>query len=243
MDIQRNPNPEQQEEFQRFGWQFRIQHIVLFSSVIMLVVTGVPMWLALGEPGHIKADTATMSAFGDLQVYRDLHKFSGVVLTVVAIYHLLYLAFSREGRREFMALMPMVKDITDVIQNIMFFAFMTNKRPKFGRFTYYEKFDYWAVYWGCVIMIGTGLILWFPAFFGQFMPQWLGYEMSLAVHADEAILAFLALFVWHFYNVHYKPSKFPGSRTWINGKITREEMLEEHPLEYEQMLKQKQEKS
>ncbi len=96
-----------------------------------------------------------------------------------------------------------------------------------------EKFDYWAVYWGMVVMITSGYILWFKDVtinqFGKFV-----FDIGREAHSDEALLATLAIVIWHFYNVHFNPHKFPGSLTWLNGKITLREFKEEHPLEYEE---------
>lgn len=176
-------------------------------------------------------------AFGNIDCVRACHRISAAILIAVSLYHVLYTFLSRQGRREFIHLLPKLKDVQDVLQNSLYFLGLSKKRPQFDRYTYYEKFDYWAVYWGCVIMIGTGLALWFPQLFGQHVP-WLTYELAAEIHADEAILAALALFVWHFYNVHFQPSRFPGTMLWWHGKMSKEEMLHDHPLEYEKILEE-----
>jgi formate dehydrogenase subunit gamma len=217
------------EFFQRFSLQFRIQHVFLFLSTLTLIVTGVPLWF-MGRPASGWSQSV-VSAFGDIGTIRVIHRAGAVVLILVSIYHLYYTIFTREGRREFVALLPRVKDVVDVTINTLYFLGLTKKRPEFGRYTYYEKFDYWAVYWGCVIMIGTGVVLWYPERTAQYAP-WLTYTLASEVHADEAILATLALFIWHFYNVHFNPSRFPGTWLWWHGKMSRKEMLHDHPLEY-----------
>ena len=221
--------------FQRFSLQFRIQHIVLFVTVILLVFTGIPLW-CLGKPG-LGWSQSVVAAFGNIETVRYIHRVAAIGLILVSVYHILYTIYSREGRREFIALFPMPKDVVDVTHNSLYFLGLRKERPKFPRFAYLEKFDYWAVYWGCVIMIGSGLLLWFPEIAAQYIP-WLPYELAAEIHADEAILAALALFIWHFYNVHFNPSKFPGSLMWLHGKISREEMMHEHPLEYEKLLEE-----
>jgi cytochrome b subunit of formate dehydrogenase len=217
------------EQIQRFGLQFRIQHGVLMLSVVTLIVTGILLW-CLARPDYIWWSRK----FHMIQVAQWLHRIAGSVLLVLSLYHLIYMFFSREGRQEFWNLLPRWKDVTDLFANLAYFLHLRKAPPRFDRFTYYEKFDYWAVYWGSVIMIATGLVLWFDRFSAKYLP-WFPYKLAAEVHADEAILAALAIFIWHFYNVHYKPEKFPGSGTWIHGRISKEEMLEFHPLEYERM--------
>lgn len=221
------------EHFKRFSLQFRIQHIVLFVSTTVLVVTGIPLW-CLGKPAYSWSQSM-VQAFGSIETMRYIHRVAAIGLIAVSVYHILYMIYTREGRREFIALFPRPKDFADVTKNSLYFLGFRQERPRFDRFTYYEKFDYWAVYWGCVIMIGTGIILWFPDVSAEYIP-WLTYALAAEIHADEAILAALALFVWHFYNVHYNPSRFPGTFLWWHGKMSREEMMKDHPLEYEKLV-------
>lgn len=223
----------EEQYFQRFGLQFRVQHIFLFTSTLGLIITGVPLW-CLGRIEYGWSQDV-VSFFGSIEIIRLLHRFCGVVLVLVSVYHLLYTFLTREGRREFIELLPRLKDVADVTRNSLYFLGLSRQRPRFSRYTYYEKFDYWAVYWGCVIMIGTGLVLWFPGVAAKVVP-WLTYELAAEIHADEAVLATLALLVWHFYNVHFNPSRFPGTLLWWHGRISRKEMLREHPLEYEKLV-------
>ena len=220
---------------QRWSLQARLQHFILAISVIILIVTGVPLW-CLKHPDYIWWAQSGIQDYGFIELIRAFHKVASVAMMAVCIYHLLYLLYSREGRREFWALMPGPKDFVDVSQNLMYFVGLRKDRPRFGRYTYYEKFDYWAVYWGAVIMIASGLTLWFTEISLRFLP-WFQYELAALIHADEAILATLAICVWHFYNVHYNPARFPGTLLWWHGKISEEEMMEEHPLEYEEMMR------
>jgi cytochrome b subunit of formate dehydrogenase len=223
---------------ERFNLQFRLQHMVLFTSVILLVLTGIPLWL-LGRPDWIPWGQYALQGPGFLEKCRLVHRVAGLALTAVSVYHMIYVIGTREGRRNFFLLIPTPKDFLDVFQNSLYFLHLTDKRPKFGRFAYYEKFDYWAVYWGCVIMIGTGFSLWFSDIVTQYVP-WLTFKLSALVHADEAILCALALFIWHFYNVHYMPGRFPGTLLFLHGRMSHEEMQHEHPLEYEELMQKEQ---
>jgi cytochrome b subunit of formate dehydrogenase len=224
---------QEREYFERFSLQFIVQHIFLFLSTIALIITGIPLW-CLGRPEYSWSQTV-VGAFGGIEVIRFIHRAGAAVLILVSIYHLYYTMFTKEGRREFIELLPRWKDVVDVTINSLYFIGLVKNRPSFSRYTYYEKFDYWAVYWGCVIMIGTGLVLWFPNIAARYTP-WFTYELSAEVHSDEAILAALALFIWHFYNVHFNPSRFPGTMLWWHGKMSREEMIRDHVLEYNKIM-------
>ena len=105
-------------------------------------------------------------------------------------------------------------------------------RPRFDRYSYMEKFDYWAVFWGVAIIGGSGLLLWFPEFFAKLLPGW-AFNVATIIHSDEALLATAFIFTIHFFNVHLRPEKFPIDNVIFTGRATTEYMKEEHPLEYE----------
>jgi cytochrome b subunit of formate dehydrogenase len=221
---------EKEEEFLRLPTNIRIQHMFLFSSVILLIMTGLPLRFAeMNWSGNL------IYILGGIENSRLIHRIAACGLIGVAIYHVSYTVLSRQGRRDFLLLLPMPKDALDVFTMIKHFLGFSEERPKFGRFSYIEKFDYWAVYWGCVIMIGTGLVLWFQDFSLTFLPKF-ALDITKEAHRDEALLATLAIVIWHFYNVHFNPDKFPGSLTWLTGKISKHEMMEEHALEYEEIM-------
>lgn len=227
---------EKEEMFLRFNIHFRIQHMILFTSVILLILTGLPMKFPDFYPS-----TILVNLFGGIEKTRILHRIAATLLVVFMFYHTLYTIFHREGRRDFILLLPKFKDVQDVLQNIKYFLGLSNEKPRFGRFSYIEKFDYWAVYWGCVIMIGSGALMWFQEISLKFLPKFI-LDAAKEAHSDEALLATLAIVIWHFYNVHFNPDKFPGSLTWFHGKITKEEMIEHHPLEYEEIMSQRADK-
>lgn len=216
--------------FQRFTRNFRFQHMVLFVSCILLIVTGMPLKFPDWEPlqGFIRL-------LGGIESSRLIHRIGASGLIFVAAYHLLYTLLSRYGRRDFWLLLPRWKDIKDVLLQVRYMAGWSTIRPRFARFSYVEKFDYWAVYWGCVIMIGSGLILWFENEAMSVLPKF-AMDIATEVHSDEALLATLAIVIWHMYNVHINPHVFPGSLMWWHGRITEERMKEEHPIEYEEVI-------
>jgi cytochrome b subunit of formate dehydrogenase/uncharacterized protein (DUF2164 family) len=217
-------------EFERFSQNFRVQHLVLMVSCVILIVTGLPLKFHEARISQIFFDL-----IGGVQMSTLIHRIGAVGLIAVGGYHLLYLLFFREGRRNFLGLLPRPKDATDFLQMLRYFLGRSDEKPRFGRFSYVEKFDYWAVYWGMVIMIGSGLILWFLETSLTFLPKFAA-DIAREAHSDEGLLATLAIIVWHFYNVHLNPEHFPMNWTFWTGTIEEEEMRRHHPLEYEVLI-------
>jgi cytochrome b subunit of formate dehydrogenase len=128
---------------------------------------------------------------------------------------------------------PRWQDLMDIINHMKWFVGL-GSRPKFDRFTYWEKFDYMAVFWG-VAMIGvSGLIMWFPAAFTLVLPGW-AINVAQIIHSDEALLAAGFIFTFHFFNSHFRPEKFPFDSVMFSGHQTEEELREERPALYERM--------
>lgn len=223
---------ESERHFVRFSLNVRLQHIVLFSSCIILILTGLPIKF------HETAWAEFMfGLLGGIENSAIVHRVGAVGLMAVAAYHMVYLAFFAEGRRNFLGLLPGPKDLRDLVQMLQYFLGRSTEKPRFDRFSYVEKFDYWAVYWGIVVMVGSGCLLWFENITLSYMPKYM-LDIAKEAHSDEALLATLAIIIWHFYNVHFNPRKFPMNRVWITGKLSEEEMLEEHPLEYEHLMRE-----
>jgi formate dehydrogenase subunit gamma len=222
-----------QREFKRLSLSQRLQHVFMFVPFILLVLTGFP----------IKFPESTFWAysinlFGDIESMRQMHRIAAFVMIVDFAYHILYLLFNliRKGfALENMILLPNMQDARDIGTNIKYFLFLSDERPRFGRFSYIEKFDYWAVFWGMFIMAGSGMVLWFPEFVGSMLPSEI-IQIAYVAHSDEALLAFLAIAIWHFYNVHFNPRVWPANKVWYKGTLTEEEMRHEHPLELEEIL-------
>ncbi|RPI18484.1 MAG: cytochrome b/b6 domain-containing protein [Ignavibacteriae bacterium] len=240
-------NEDKAEVFTRFGWNFRFQHILLLSSTVMLILTGIPLKFPKSDFFQF-----IINWFGGPPGARAVHHLFALVMIFVGVYHLIYSFWSRAGRKDFYELLPSLRDFSDVINQLKYYLGIRKEKVKYGRFSYVEKFDYWAVYWGLIMMIGTGTIMWL--FQGKFEPVWIGeinlsfgpdmvtnyvHAIAREMHSDEALLATLVIIGWHFYNVHLNPHKFPMSKVWLNGKVTKKEMLDEHPLEYEEIMKQR----
>ncbi len=223
--------PEEQPErsFERFGKNFRYQHMLMFTSVIILIITGMP----LKFPEFSISKFIVIDIFGGLQNSTFIHRVGAVGLIIVGIWHLVYSIASKVGRRDFFLMIPNLKDAVDFMGTIKYYIGKSKSGPKFGRFSFIEKFDYWAVYWGMVIMIGSGAIMWYKEFFPKYF-----YDIGREMHSDEGLLATLSIVIWHFYNVHFNPEVFPMSWTWWHGQLTETEMKHHHPLEYEAIIKE-----
>jgi len=226
----REKHHEEGEMFQRFNKNFRFQHMVMFTSVILLIITGMPIKF----PDFVLS-RYLVNLWGGIHNSTMVHRFGAGMLIYFMVHHLFYTVFSRQGRRDFVLLIPTPKDARDAAQNIRHFLGKSPDKPRFGRFSYIEKFDYWAVYWGCVIMIGSGLFLWFEGIVLKYFPKYV-LDVAHEMHSDEAMLATLAIVIWHFYNVHFNPDRFPGTLLWWHGQISEHEMKEEHPLEYDEIM-------
>lgn len=224
------PSLKTPETFLRLSLNLRLQHALMLSSILMLIFTGLPLKFHDAPLSHF-----VMNFLGGIENSAFLHRIGATVLIFVGTYHLLYTGLSRAGRRDFLLLLPRLQDLKDYLQQIKYFLGKTDRKARFGRFSYIEKFDYWAVYWGMLIMIGSGSLLWFEDIVLRFLPKFV-LDIAKEAHSDEALLATLAIIIWHFYNVHFNPHKFPMSRTWITGRISKEEMLEEHSLEYDEIV-------
>lgn len=212
--------------YERWNIHHRLQHILLFSSFFVLAFTGLPIKYAA------KSWAVQVGSFmGGFQTLLFIHKIAAVVMIIAAVYHLAYLAFSKLVAKESSkAMIPTWKDVTDVLDHMAFCLGMTRKDAQFDRYSYKEKFDYWAVFWGIAIMVGSGLILWFPHISAQFVSRTF-INCAQVAHSDEAMLAIMAVFIWHFYNAHFSPMVFPMSPVWLNGRFSKDEMEEFHPLE------------
>jgi formate dehydrogenase gamma subunit len=206
----------------RMGLSHRWQHAVLALSFITLAVTG----FALKFP-----DSGLAQMLGSSEpVRRWIHRIAGVVLLLAGLYHLIHVLLSKEGRRLVRDLLPVKKDWADVRCMVRFLAGLTDERPKVGRFGYAEKMEYWAVLWGTIIMGVTGLMIWFKLDVTRFLPRWI-VDVALTIHYYEAVLACLAIVVWHFYHVIFDPDVYPLNTACWNGRVSEEWQKHEHPLE------------
>lgn len=209
-------------EVPRMDLSQRLQHMVLAASFIWLAISG----FALKFP---ESWFAWMMGSNE-QLRSWSHRVAGVVLLLVGAYHIYYVVANRKGRNLVKDLMPTPKDARDLAVNAKYLAGISPEKARIGRFGYAEKMEYWAVVWGTVIMGVTGLMVWFKMEVTQFIPRWI-VDVGLTIHYYEAILACLAIIVWHFYHVMFDPDIYPLNWACINGKVSKHWHEDEHPLE------------
>lgn len=226
-------NLNKNRKFERFNIHQRLQHIMMFTSFIMCTVTGLPI-----KYNHSWWAPKVTALFGGFDNMFTVHLIGATIMLASAAYHLIYLVVYPLVKREIStAAFPTFKDVTDLVHNMKYLIGLTDKPPQFDRYSYKEKFDYWAVFWGMAIMGGSGLMMWFPDIAATYFPRWL-IESTRVAHSDEAMLAILAIFIWHFYNVHFSPTFFPMNFVWFHGKMSHELMEHEHPVELARILEE-----
>jgi len=205
----------------------RVQHVLLLSSFIVLVITG----FALKFPGSWFSELLGMGE----RVRGIVHRVAAVILIGVGIYHVVYIAVSRQGRRLVMDFLPIPKDASDVWRTLAYYLGLGRDKAEFARFNYAEKAEYWALVWGLLVMASTGVMLWAKVFFGNLLPRW-WLDVATAIHFYEAVLATLAIVVWHFYQVFFDPDVYPMNWAWWDGKMSFEHYREEHGLDAATLL-------
>jgi len=236
--------------FFRFTLNQRIQHIILAATVVILVLTGMPLKF------HDAPWAPYLYAlFGGISAAPTVHKTTGAILVLLFIYHVIYLTHviykgqvlplkKKEGLNVGKILrllakqsfVPNLKDAKDIRDLFKYLLFLTDKRPEGTQFTWKEKFDYWAPFWGMVIIGLSGLVVWNKVLATKIVPGWV-INFSLIAHSDEALLAALFLFIWHWYNVHFSTSVFPMGTVFLTGYLSEELMVEEHYEHYVEVMK------
>ncbi|MBC8184980.1 cytochrome b/b6 domain-containing protein [candidate division KSB1 bacterium] len=217
------------KEFERLSTNERIQHFLLMTSFSLLVYTG----FAMKFPESWWA--APLIRWEGAFAFRGwLHRISAVVMIGLSAYHAIYLVASNRGRGQVKAMLPKFKDLKDVIHMFKYYFGISKDKPKFERYNYIEKAEYWALIWGTIVMSVTGFLLWFENISLRLFPKWIT-DVSTVIHLYEAVLATLAILVWHFYFQFFDPHVYPINTTCLTGTISEEDMIEEHPLEYERL--------
>jgi len=199
----------------------RAQHLTLLISFFTLVLTGFALrypssWLAI--------------IFINEHVRSLIHRVAGVVLIAVSMFHIWYVSANPEGRQLIKDMLPDWKDVTDVRDALLYYLGLREERPKFRRFSYAEKAEYWALVWGMFVMASTGVMIWLKGFVAERVPGW-WVDVAITIHWYEAVLATLAIIVWHIYAVIFDPDAYPMNWAWFDGRMSIEQYEHEHPLD------------
>jgi cytochrome b subunit of formate dehydrogenase len=223
------------KHFQRFGPVWRAAHLAFALSVMTLVLTGMAVFFA--ETAWAKG---VIAIFGSPKAAAFAHRAAAAIMLGIFFVHLVYFVV-RTGRnwKGFkwfgpLSLVPNWQDLKDIVSMFRWFLGRI-PRPVFDHWTYWEKFDYWAVFWGMAIIGGSGMMLAFPATTGAILPGWM-FNVATIIHGEEAILAAVFLFTVHFFNNHFRPDKFPLDTVMFTGAVPLEEFRREHGLEYKRLV-------
>ena len=221
----------------RFTREQRYLHAVLFSTFLGLAGTGLP--LRFSQSYWARLFAGSVGGFGAILFF---HKLCAVVLTLAFLYHVKdlisrWLVHHEKGI--FWGSTSMVanwKDVKDLLGHLRWFVGLGPK-PKFGRYAYWEKFDYWAVFWGMIIIGFSGYAMWFAPFFARFLPGW-ALNAVLVIHSEEGLLAILFIFSIHFVNTHLRPDSFPMDMVVFTGVESEEEFKHKRPEEFQKLVAQ-----
>jgi cytochrome b subunit of formate dehydrogenase len=205
----------------RFHWTQRVEHVVLILSFTTLAVTGlVQKYTGAG------VSQAILQALGGIENARTVHHVAATVMMFEAIYHVAGMGYKVLVRRTRMTMLPTLKDVRDGVQSLLYNVGLRKHRPQGDRYTFEEKAEYWALIWGTAIMGLTGFMMWNPIATTNWLPGQV-IPAAKAAHGAEAVLAVLAIILWHMYGVHVKQF----NKSMWTGTMSEEEMLHEHPLE------------
>ncbi len=226
-----------QKVYQRFTRYQRTLHGIMLISFFTLALTG--MALKFSYMGWAQLFAGALGGFPTTGI---LHRLGAIALTAVFVIHL------RDLRRQKLAagttwwrfitapdsLVFSLNDIKELWHSIKWFL-GRGERPRYGRYTYWEKFDYFAVFWGMLVIGSTGVLLWFPEFFTNVLPGWT-VNVATIIHSDEALLAVAFIFTVHFFNTHFRLDKFPMDPVIFTGHMPVEELRRDKPREYDELV-------
>ena len=213
------------KRIRRFSRSDRFQHWGLVISFTILALTGLVQKYSGAE-----LSKGLIGLMGGIESVRIIHRVSAVVLMLVSVYHLGVIAYGLYVQRKLPKMIPSPQDVKDAWQSLRYSLGREKKHPEFDRYSFGEKFEYWAVVWGMLVMIMTGFMLWNPIATTNFLPGEV-IPAAKSAHGNEALLAVIAIIIWHFYNVlvrHFNKSMFTGF-------LSRKEMEEHHSLELKEI--------
>jgi cytochrome b subunit of formate dehydrogenase len=228
---------ERAHYYYRFSPGKRLLHATLFSTFLGLALTG--LTLRFSSSGWASGFAHAVGGFGAILFF---HKAFGVLLTVAFLFHVGNILRQVFIQRKFgmlwgpNSLVPQPKDVIEMAAHFRWFLGL-GQQPKFDRYAYWEKFDYWAVFWGMGVIGLSGYSMWFAPTVARLVPgSW--FNIALLLHGDEALLAVWFIFTIHFFNTHLRPGSFPMDTVIFTGRQTEKELAEKHPAEYERLVEQ-----
>jgi len=217
----------------RFSFWSRFQHASVILLFGLLLLTGMPQsW-----PG---ADVSrwVIDHLGGIFAARWIHRVAGIAFAVLVAAHLTVVIAGVLSRRMKPSMLLGKKDFTDAIDNLRYYAGYADAPPRFGRYDYRQKFEYWGLIFGSLIMVATGFILYFPIVISRVLPADLIPAAKL-MHSYEALFAFLIVLIWHMTGALLSPEAFPFDTSIFTGKIRKDKLRHEHPLEYDDLFDHK----
>jgi len=219
-------------EYWRFNLFHRFIHVLVMVSFAGSAISGMAQKFSSTAWARI-----AMRLMGGVPGAAWLHRVCAIIIAFYCLLHLIFIIYylAKHKAEVFRgpSMLPRPQDLVDLWNHLLYFL-GRRPRPKFDRFTYWEKFDYWAVFWGVLIIGLSGLVLWFPELATRFLPG-IAINIAQIMHSDEAVLAVGFIFVVHMFNTHLRPQKFPLDPSIFTGKVSEEELQREHALEWERM--------
>jgi formate dehydrogenase gamma subunit len=229
--IRRKPRHEGTEVALRMPLWFRVAHWGIMASFPTLVVTG----FALRYPDSWWAKPLLLWE-ANAGVRGGLHRTAAIVMLAATAFHFVHLALNKRDRSFVSAMIPKIKDATDMLGVFRYNLGLSKQEPKFSKFNYAEKMEYWAFLWGTLVMALSGFLLWFDNFALRHFPKWIT-DAATAVHWYEALLATFSILIWHFYLVIFDPAVYPMDTAWLDGKIPADHYRHTRPAYYRELVR------
>jgi formate dehydrogenase subunit gamma len=214
----------------RFSAWARVQHAAMILLFAVLLVTGLPQKWPYADLSRWLID-----AMGGIFAVRWVHRMAGIVFAAFTVAHLaVAVAGIALGRMKPTMLLTR-RDFRDTVENLRYYLGKRPEPPRFGRYDYRQKFEYWGLVFGSLIMVASGFILYFPIAISRMLPAEL-IPAAKVMHSNEAMLALLIVLIWHMYGAHLNPDVFPFDTSIFTGRISKERLAHEHPLEYQELF-------
>jgi formate dehydrogenase subunit gamma len=211
----------------RFSRRQRAEHVAVMTLFAVLALTGLPQRFFESTWAQ-----AIVVALGGIDRVRWFHRMAGLLFSFLLVIHVSTIVVGLGIGRMAPSLVPTRKDFRDTITQLRYYLGLSDEEARFGRFDYRQKFEYWGLLLGGVGMVATGLALYFPVIVTRWLPGEL-IPTAKVVHSNEGLMAFLIVILWHVYNAHLAPEVFPFDTSIFTGKISRERLQHDHPLEHE----------